>query len=122
MKYRKSWKRIPLRNLITCLAAIIIALPTGLSAPPTKEDVENRLIVNIDDVRAVFNIDAEWIREDLLDRAFYDADGKEIKLGVFHGYRSGIDVSMRGDIADHFAETAEDAFEQAFKKMNRMLS
>jgi hypothetical protein len=29
---------------------------------------------------------------------------------------------MRSDIADHFAETAGDAFEQAFKKMNRMLS
>ena len=104
MKYRKSWKRIPLRNLITCLAAIIIALPTALSAPTTKEDVENSLIVNIDDVRAAFNIDAEWIREDLLERAFYDADGKEIKLGVFHGYRSGIDVSMRSDAANQASE------------------
>lgn len=173
MKYRKSWGHIPIRNLITCLAAVMVALPIALSAPPKNEAVENSLIVNIDDVRAVFNIDAEWIREDLLERAFYDAarhqklkgfelrynddgdknardyldftilhwrrsignmyeitisatyynaDGKEIKLGVFHGYRSGIDVSMRGDIADHFADTAEDAFEQALKKMRKMLS
>ena len=173
MKDQKLRKHIPISNLIACLAAAMVALPIALSASPKKDTVETSLIVNIDDFRASLDLDAEWIREDLLERAFYDAarhqkldgfdlryndegdkdardylnlnilhwrrsfanmyeitvsatyydaDGKKIKLGVFHGYRSGIDISMRGDIAEDFADTAEDAFEQAFKKLRKILT
>ena len=173
MKYDKLRGYIPIRNLIACLATAMVALPIALSASPEKEAIENSLIVNIDDFRASFDLDAELIREDLLERAFYDAarhqklkgfelryndegdkgaqdylnlnilhwrrsignmyeitvsatyydaDGKEIKLGVFHGYRSGIDISMHGDIADHFTDTAEDAFGQALKKLRKTLT
>lgn len=53
---------------------------------------------------------------------YLNAYGDEIKLGVFRGYRSGIDVFIGRDIGDHFADTAEDAFRQALKKLDEKLS
>ena len=53
---------------------------------------------------------------------YYNADGEEIKLGVFRGYRSGIDVLMRRDVGDHFADSAEDAFYDALKTLKKKLS
>jgi hypothetical protein len=149
-------------------------LPLGFASAEDIEEIrEKNLIVNIDDPLGFFDIDAEWIREDLLENAFYEAaarqklkdfeltyndvtpknargvlefriiswrrsvanmyefttaarylnaDGDEIKLGVFRGYRSGIDVFIGRDIGDHFADTAEDAFRQALKKLEEKLS
>ncbi len=48
---------------------------------------------------------------------YRDADGELIKLGTFHGYESGLMVSMRGDVGRAFAATAEDAFRQALEKL-----
>lgn len=161
------------QNLLAILAAIML-LPLGFASSDDIEEIkEQNLIVNIDDPLGFFNVDAEWIREDLLETAFYEAakrqklgdfeltyndvtpknargvlefriiswrrsvanmyefttaarylnaDGDEIKLGVFRGYRSGIDVFIGRDIGEHFADTAEDAFRQALKKLNEKLS
>ncbi len=172
MKYCKLWKQRLARNLIVCLATAMVASPVALSASPEKiEPLEQNLIINIDDLRGLISLDAEWVRKDLLENAFYeaarrqkfvgfelhyndngpknprdylefkvihwgrsvgnmyeisvsakyyDADGNGINLGVFRGYRSGIDVLMRRDIADHFEETAEDAFRQAIRKLKAL--
>ncbi|MEC7906126.1 MAG: hypothetical protein VYC82_02785 [Verrucomicrobiota bacterium] len=53
---------------------------------------------------------------------YYIADGDEIKLGFFRGYRSGIDVLARRNIGDHFADSAEDAFYDALKTLKKKLS
>lgn len=53
-------------------------------------------------------------------RASYrDLDGEKINLGVFHGMRSGIDVSTGWDVSDHFVESAQEAFSQALKKLEK---
>ena len=83
MKYDKLRGYIPIRNLIACLATAMVALPIGLSASPKKNAAETSLIVNIDDFRASLKLDAEWIREDLLERAFYDA-ARHQKLDGFN--------------------------------------
>lgn len=159
------------------LASLIVAallLPlSNTNAEDIEEIKETALIVNISDPYGLFSAEAEWVREDLLERAFYDAadrskledfeivyngvvpknarsyldfrviswrrsvanmygfaasakyynaDGEEIKLGVFRGYRSGIDVLMRRDVGDHFADSAEDAFYDALKTLKKKLS
>jgi len=50
---------------------------------------------------------------------YRNADRDKIKLGVFRGYRSGIDVLMRRDIGDHLADSAEDAFYDALKGLKK---
>lgn len=174
MKHTKRLRnRIFSRAFFSLIAATAV-VPLGLALTEDIEEIrENKLIVNIDDPLAYFNVDAEWIREDLLESAFYDAarrqklegfeltyngvtptnargvlefrviswkrsvanmyefttsahyidaDGNKIKLGVFRGYRSGIDVLLRRDIGEHFVDTAEDAFRQALRKLDEKLS
>ena len=160
-------------SLLSVLAIMLISPITSVLAKDIEEIREKNLIVNIDDPMALFSVDAEWIREDLLENAFYEAarreklgsfdfnyneiapknargrlefnviswrrsvanmyeftvsakyynaDGNQMNLGVFRGYRSGIDVFISRDIGDHFADSAEDAFRQALKKLDKMLS
>lgn len=164
-----SWGRSA-KRLFSVFAAIL-AVPAGIAF--AKDDKGSKMIVYIDDSKALFNVDAEWMREDLLRNAFYEAaerqnlkgfdlqyngvlpknardtlafrvihwkrsaanmyefsvsakyynvDGKAINLGVFNGYRSGIDVTNRRDIAEHFADAAQDAFRDAVKKLGEKLS
>jgi len=174
MKNRKHLVKGTFFKAFFSLFAMVMVTPFGLALTENMEEVqENKLVVNIDDPLAYFNVDAEWIREDLLESAFYDAarrqklegfelsyngitpknargvlefriiswrrsvanmyefttsaryinaDGDEIKLGVFRGYRSGITALMRRDIGEHFADTAEDAFRQALRKLDEKLS
>lgn len=154
------------------VAALLLPLSYAF-ADDIEEITETGLIVNIEDPYGLFSAEAEWVREDLLERAFYDAaerlklkdfeivyngvvpknarsyldfrviswrrsvanmyeftaaakyynaDGDEIKLGVFRGYRSGIDVLVRKDIGDQFADSAEDAFYDALKNLKKKLS
>ncbi len=160
-------------SLLSLLAVLLVSPITSVLAKDIEEIKETNLIVNIDDPVALFDVDAEWIREDLLEYAFYEAarreklgefdlhyngvkpknargrlefnviswrrsvanmyeftvsakyynaDGNQMNLGVFRGYRSGIDVLISRDIGDHFADSAEDAFRQALKKLDKMLS
>ncbi len=166
---RRFWNR----KFLAIIAALTV-LPLGFATSEDIEEVkEKNLVVNIDDPLGFFSVDAEWLREDLLETAFYEAaarqklkdfeltyngatpknargvlefriiswrrsvanmyefttaarylnaDGDEIKLGVFRGYRSGIDVFIGRDIGEHFADTAEDAFRQALRKLDEKLS
>ncbi len=176
MKINRSKNRIVSSKLIALVSAFLISVP--FSFGKGGDGVGNglktdNLTVNIDDVVSLFNIEAEWVREDLLETAFYDAarraklkdydieyngvkpknakhfldfdviewrrspanfyefraravyydaDGKPMNLGVVHGTRSGLSVFNRYDIGDHFAKSAEDAFRQALKKLNKNLS
>lgn len=53
---------------------------------------------------------------------YLNTDGDKIKLGVFRGYHSALDVFIGRDIGEHFADTAEDAFRQELKKLHEKLS
>ena len=174
MKYKIDHKLS--RNAGWLASLIVAALLLPLSnafADDIEEIKETALIVNIKDPYGLFSPEAEWVREDLLEQAFYDAadrtklddfeimyngivpknarsyldfrviswrrsvgnmyeftaaatyynaDGDEIKLGVFRGYRSGVSVLMRRDVGDHFADSAEDAFYDALKNLKKKLS
>lgn len=138
----------------------------------TRANPGGSLIVNVDDLRGLFNLDVEWIRKDLLENAFndaakrrkwlgdyrftyneplpkhprnhleirlfdwsrnranffefsasaiyFDSDGKSHNLGITYGTRSGIDVTMRYDIGERFADVAEDAFGEALRKLKKL--
>lgn len=174
MKYNKRSTRRGYMTPLLSLLAVVLAVPFGYASTEHIEEIkETKLIVNIDDPYAFFSVDAEWIREDLLETAFYEAakreklegfdlqynnvtsknargvlefkviswrrsvanmyefavsakyynaDGDQINLGVFRGYRSGIGVFMSRDIGDHFADSAQDAFRQALRKLGEKLS
>lgn len=49
--------------------------------------------------------------------SYRNADGELVRLGTYHGYESGIAVSMLGDVGRAYADAAEDAFRQALKKL-----
>jgi len=171
--------RLP--KLTTKLISVLIAATLGATASfaAKAEDsagplLGGKLVVNIDDIHGLFDLDAEWIREGLLETAFYDAakrkkwlgeyefmyndplpknpknrlevrlldwsrnvanffefsasavyydaDGNANNLGMIYGTRSGIDVTLRYDIGENFAETAEDAFAEALRKLRKVAS
>lgn len=157
------------------LSLLSISLAALLAASAAQADGNSgQMIVNVDDVRGLFDLDTEWIRQDLLETAFhdaakrkkwlgdyrftynnqlptnprnrlelrlldwsrnranffefsggavyYDADGKSHNLGIVYGVRTGIDITMRHDIGERFAEVAEDAFADALRKLKKIYS
>lgn len=163
------------RKLLAILAAGLATLAIPLaSAQEKKGMIQDKVVVQIDDLQGQIDARLDSPREDLLAQAFTDAasrseligdyeleynsvlpndargylefnvirwersvanmyeftatatyhdlDGKEINLGTFHGKRSGINVVTRYDIGENFAGSAQDAFEQALKKLEERLS
>jgi len=158
---------ISMRGFVAILAAHSLII--GINAEDTSE-----LSVNIEDIRGLIDLEAELIREELIEPAFYeaakrkkwlgdysltyneqlpknprnrleirlfdwsrnranffefagsaiyyDSDGKPLNLGMIHGIRSGIDVTMRHDFGEHFADAAEDAFDEALRKLKKLYS
>ncbi len=83
MKLKNRLSRSRSGTRLLCLITSLLALPLVATFGEEAEEIrEKNLIVNIDDPHSLFDIDAEWIREDLLYNAFYDAARRE-KLGDF---------------------------------------
>lgn len=50
---------------------------------------------------------------------YWNAEGEKQVLGTFHGLRSSIAVFNRYDVGDMFADSAEDAFRDALRKLKK---
>ncbi|MDQ8204116.1 hypothetical protein [Pelagicoccus sp. SDUM812003] len=52
--------------------------------------------------------------------AFTDLDGNKTNLGTVQGMRTSIDVFNRWDVSEKFADSAEDAFNSALRKLKTL--
>lgn len=66
--------------------AALAATAFSYAAPATKTDKsteESRVVVDVQDLRGRADINAEWVREDLLRSAFYDSASRAKWLGEY---------------------------------------
>lgn len=177
MKRNEQWINRMFRSLVRLCgfvaAAGLVYAPLG-AAPEKRGSAlagDDALLVVVDDLLGEIDPSADYVREDLLQNAFYDAarrnewlgeftfeynhtvakdargylrfniidweqtrsgffeislsasftdaDGKTLDLGTFHGMRSGIAVTTGRDVAEHFSDVAQDAFEDALKRLKK---
>ncbi len=76
MKLTRFYHRNIKAKIVSLVSAFLISMPFSMgsdhSGAGNGVNLDN-LTVNIDDIVSLFNIEAEWVREDLLETAFYDA-------------------------------------------------
>ena len=132
MKYGTNHKPCRSAGWLASLIVAAFLLPlSNVFADDIEEIKETALIVNIEDPYGLFSPEAEWVQEDLLEQAFYDAadraklDGFETMYNriVPKNARSYVDfrvISWRRSIGNMYEFTAAATYYNADGDENKL--